>query len=192
MQTYGALFSPCIQFALQFCSAVAYLFTGASHGVDSSEMAFRLAAIGAMREGKPLNENSCYVIIKHVQHCKPIIAKVLPLQPIRWKAESYRDLAQVFGAGDFYRALHRLITFLPALSTDGLRIFPRLLTTSCIFCRAFHQRHVSCLEFLSAGSSRNTLCEQLRDGPNKDCEENKNVAGLMNSCHVDSTFYLLC
>lgn len=38
-----------------FCIDVAYMLRlspGAAHGVDSSELAFRLAAIGAMREGK--------------------------------------------------------------------------------------------------------------------------------------------
>ena len=43
--------------------AVPVYFLGASHGVDSSEIAFKLAAIGAIREGKLFLWNGCHVII---------------------------------------------------------------------------------------------------------------------------------
>ena len=53
-------------FVVQWCLLVSqclFYFLGASHGVDSSEIAFKLAAIGAIREGKLFLWNGCHVII---------------------------------------------------------------------------------------------------------------------------------
>ena len=57
---------PYVLFVVQWCLLVSqclFYFLGASHGVDSSEIAFKLAAIGAIREGKLFLWNGCHVII---------------------------------------------------------------------------------------------------------------------------------
>lgn len=57
---------PYVRFVVQWrlmVSQCLFYFLGASHGVDSSEIAFKLAAIGAMREGKLFLGNGCHVII---------------------------------------------------------------------------------------------------------------------------------
>lgn len=43
-----------VAFFLLYYAKLLFLTVGAAHGVDSSELAFNLAAIGAMREGKGL------------------------------------------------------------------------------------------------------------------------------------------
>lgn len=44
--------------------------SGAAHAVDSSEMAFKLAAIGAIREGEGVLETMCGTYVEEAGHKK--------------------------------------------------------------------------------------------------------------------------
>ena len=143
---------PYVLFVVQWCLLVSqclFYFLGASHGVDSSEIAFKLAAIGAIREGKLFLWNGCHVIIAREtslpnknrsvsfstnqigglnQSWFPFLNTVSPISSLlrrRCIPSWYiKYLLLLLGVYNFSLDLRWRVTLFSRLFTGRLRIFP--------------------------------------------------------------------